>query len=33
MLAIGICLPLIIYGGGKFSIDGIIADRVFNKST
>jgi len=33
MLAIGICLPLIIYGGGKFSIDGIIADRVFKKST
>ena len=27
-LAIAICIPLILYGGGKFSLDGIIANQV-----
>ncbi len=31
ILAIGMCLPLLIYGGGKFSMDGVIVGRFFNK--
>lgn len=30
LLAIALCLPLIISGGGKFSADGIITKRFFN---
>nr|HIL77130.1 DoxX family protein [Rhodospirillales bacterium] len=29
LLAIGICLPLILYGGGKLSVDGFIFGRFF----
>ncbi|MDP7337162.1 MAG: DoxX family protein [SAR324 cluster bacterium] len=31
LLAIGICLPLILYGGGKLSVDGCISGRFFKK--
>jgi putative oxidoreductase len=31
LLAIGICLPLILYGGGKLSVDGFISGRFFKK--
>ncbi len=30
LLAIALCLPLLISGGGRFSADGIIAKRIFN---
>ena len=32
LLAIAISLPLILTGGGKFSVDGILAKRFFSES-